>query len=219
MTLPLSKTYDPADLLDLAEELVVVDQHFGSASPQHEARRWEYALALRAIDTWEAARPKASTLGHLVDVGGGGSPFWRMTAGYLPMVIDPVENSDLSTYLWLHPPLADVVTCLSVLEHVEDLDRFLYHLGCLVAPGGLLFLTMDCIRGEEQHGWPEDTAHFHWDRKRIFNDWARGWLWATMAVHQFTSLGDSDFVYHGDQLYTPGPGGYSLASLALVRRS
>ena len=38
----------------------------------------------------------------------------------------------------------DLVFCISVLEHVDDVTEFLYHLGCLVAPGGLLFLTVDC---------------------------------------------------------------------------
>ena len=215
--LALSKTLDPADFDQLTEELAIVDQHFTRDREQHPMRRWEYAMALRACTTWydvTAKRPQ----GPVIDVGGAGSPFWRMVNPYACTVIDPDGGVDLAEHLRLGGALASEVYCLSVLEHVEDLDRFLYHLSCLVAPGGLLFLTMDY---REQEG--PDTAHFHWMRKRIFapssylglvGDFpdAHGFL-----DRDFQLLGGMDgrqpLIYHGPQVYD-----YTFASLALVKR-
>ena len=49
------------------------------------------------------------------------------------------------------------MTCLSVLEHVDDLDRFLYHLGCLVAPGGRLVAMKGLFPHEELRELPRDV--------------------------------------------------------------
>jgi hypothetical protein len=191
-------------------------------------RRWEYALALRAYNTWvQCARARQMSSGPIYDVGGSGSPFWRMM-GYV-QIIDPKESDGLDLAHFLTEQrvmLGRAVFCLSVLEHVEDLDQFLYHLSCLVAPGGLLFLTMDC--------WNQigpDTAHFHWDRKRIFyfgDSRTRDPLHAefyspnsfalvrdTLIGQQFASFGGNDLAYHGHQLF----GSYSFASLALIKRA
>src|SRR5207249_5535349 len=75
MTLPLSKTLDPADYTALAEELAIVDRHFEAARPQHPARKWEYSMALRALHTWSRV---TGADGPIYDVGGGGSPFVRI---------------------------------------------------------------------------------------------------------------------------------------------
>lgn len=206
--LPLTKVQEASDLIDLAEELAVVDQQ-SLANQIPEARRWEYAMALRAIYTWDAVEQR---YGRLVDVGGAGSPFTKMVEGWHTTVVDPSETMSLEDYVRSNPPLADVVTCLSVLEHVEDLETFVYHLSCLVAPGGLLFLTYDCW---DQIRVVPDTAHFHWMRKRVFNTaWiasiADGLRWAG-----YEYFGDTSFVYPGHSLY----GSYSVGSLALLRRS
>lgn len=204
MTLALSKTMDlQADLPQLVEELAVVDA-VGVGAQTPEARRWEYALALRALKTWET-QTQAQTR-RLVDVGGGGSAFRTMAEarGWVVRVVDPGETVDLATYLTTRPCLADAVVCLSVLEHVKDLPRFLYHLGCLVAPGGLLVLTMDC--------WDRpgpDTAHFHWMRERIFT--VSEWLGLRTWFGFFFLLGELDPIYHDDQLYAS----YSIASQVL----
>ena len=206
MSLALSKTLDPTDFDLLVPELAIVDEGFTSETEQHPMRRWEYAMALRAVETW-GREPHVA-----YDIGGAGSPFAQILSNQIGMnvrIIDPVlpGGRSVETFIGMNPAIADVVTCLSVLEHVDDLDRFLYHLGCLVAPGGLLFLTFDC--------WNQvgpDTAHFHWDRKRIFTP--HDWEEIYKALFGFYWLGERDYEYHGNHLY----GSYSFASLALIKR-
>lgn len=211
MTLPLTKTLDPADFVELAEELQVVDQHITKAAEQHPMRRWEYAMALRAHTEWAA---KANIGGLLYDVGGAGSPFYWMIDPWQIVVIDPQEQhgQDLATFLHGGPRLGAAVFCLSVLEHVEDLNRFLYHLSCLVAPGGLLFLTMDYC---DQPMLASDIYHFHWMRRRIFTSYTMGDLVVGPLLScGFTHLGEADLTYHGAHVYD-----YSFCSLALVKRA
>ena len=224
MTLPLSKTLDPADFELLAEELTIVDAHFTQAREQHPLRRWEYAMALRALATWlEGKDYQAPTTA--VDVGGTGSPFALILQERglgCPVVIDPDWGEDLAHYLttpsWdddeSHPMLHQAVFCLSVLEHVDDLDQFLYHLSCLVAPSGLLFLTFDYVDTPGIHTWPEDHYHFHWMRKRIVNAYALEQL-VTFPLLQrdFGHLGSIDLTWHGAHVYD-----YAFASLAMVKR-
>lgn len=216
--LSLSKTLDLADLDQLVEELVIVDRHFNKEiTKQHPLRRWEYAMALRALQTWRA-------LGHVArviyDVGGAGSPFTAMVqavSGPLSLlrIVDPelpiVEGpATLAQELQRHPPLGSAVFCLSVLEHVEDLEEFCRHLGCLVAPSGLLFLTMDYCDGVGDP--PIDTYHFRWMRRRIFNEASLQRVRETFQG--FTLLGDRDASYSGPLIYD-----YTFCSLALVKRA
>lgn len=203
--IPLTKLANiEHDLSLLGEELAIVEKYFTKDQPQHASRKWEYAMALRAQQVWYWGdhRPQ----GPVVDVGGAGSPFWRMANEYICRVVDPKEGNDLAEHLRLGAGLASEVYCLSVLEHVDDLDQFCYHLGCLVAPGGLLFLTMD-------HGTDlPDQYHFHWDRKRIFD--TKAWEQVREKCGEFTLLGGRDRTYHGNQVYD-----FSIASLAMVKRA
>lgn len=220
--LPLTKTLDPADLVELAEELQVVDQHFTKEMSQHPMRRWEYALALRAYSAWGQT---ATLGGPLYDIGGHGSPFYRMLDPYQVRVVDPQEldRVDLTALLHQGPRLGAAVFCLSVLEHVEDLEQFCYHLACLVAPGGLLFLTMDVCNHARHALDVEDPHHFSWMRRRIFytgdrhagdrRDSTKGLL-DHFFEHGFSQLGTADWAYYGPHVYD-----YSFASLALVKRS
>jgi len=207
---PLSKTLNPADFDELKPELVVVDRYFTSAREQHPMRRWEYALALRAWEAWGGTPYHA-----VVDVGGGGSPFLRMLPGtHARVVVDPDEGEtgDLAHYLtdtYPHPPLADVVFCLSVLEHVEDLDQFCYHLSCLVAPGGLLFLTFDYAERQP------DTYHFHWMRQRIFTLIGVSTILSLFGRWELDLLGGpAQYPWIGPQVMD-----YTFASLALIKRA
>jgi hypothetical protein len=218
MSLPLTKCLDPEyDYAELAEELKVVGRWFYMAKEQHTHRRFEYALALRAYDTWAQrdyeywGHANRTHGGRVVDVGGAGSPFKHMISeawGGTPTIVDPEENHTLAQHV-RYAGLASCVFCLSVLEHVDDLDQFCYHLSCLVAPGGLLFLTMDCC-GCPEHPEPE-AHHFHWMRKRIFTTNQR--LNLAFSLKDFQLLGEADRLYHGDHVYD-----YSFASLALVKR-
>lgn len=225
MSLPLSKYYDPnKDLPELAEELAVVDEHFTKDSPQSEHRRWEYALALRAENTWRKTTGKDIYIGY--DVGGAGSPFYRMAS--VGLVVDPNAPAPgdytLENFVTPGTELASMVTCLSVLEHVEDLDQFLYHLSCLVAPGGLLFLTMDCCgcEGKLYHTPENDPHHFNGMRNRIFTPGLLHTVAWTLEDLHFTPL---DQLRDGFERYAPRlyggatDPGYSFASLALVKRA
>lgn len=156
---------------DLAEWVPTVDLAFEKAAPQHPARRWEYALALSAIDAWMQQQQRKGWP-PIADVGGSGSPFFRMVDPARTYVLDPREDPGctLETYITsARARLFPVVTCLSVIEHipVHDLSTFLYHLSCLVQPGGLLVITADAC-GCASHGPTEDPHHFHWMREQIF---------------------------------------------------
>src|SRR5271170_3479053 len=56
--IPLTKTMAPEDLLLLGPQLRVVDANFSRESEQHPARRWEYALAMKAVQEFEYQRGK-----------------------------------------------------------------------------------------------------------------------------------------------------------------
>jgi hypothetical protein len=134
----LSKVWDPADELPAdIQEIVTREWEDG----QHWSRKWEYGMALLAQQAWYDQSGAERPQGPIYDVGGSGSPFWKMVNPYVTTIIDPREGKDLAEQLRLGAGLASEVYCISVIEHVDKLDQFLYHLSCLVAPGGLLFLT------------------------------------------------------------------------------
>lgn len=210
--LPLSKYLDPEhDLPRLAQELALVDQVFDAASPQHPMRRWEYAMALRAIKAW-----RVWSIGSVAaDVGGAGSPFAKFVARAVDLpttIIDPgeVDSETLASYLYKELRLFPIVTCLSVLEHVDNLPQFLYHLSCLTAPGGLLILTVDAC-GCEHPG--DDPHHFHWMRRRVFTPKRLATLSVVLEDLHFSVYGSVDWAWHGAHVYD-----YSFASLVLVKR-
>lgn len=216
MTFPLSKTLDPTDYRALDDVLPVVDQYFHAAVPQHEHRRWEYAMAIRALDVWLETRRGTGTTGHVVDVGGAGSPLYRMISDSA-IVVDPrAGTGTLAEYMETAPRLSQAVFCLSVLEHVDDLDQFLYHLSCLTAPGGLLFLTMDTCGCEVEglaHPMEVEPHHFHWMRKRIFRTSDLCDVAERLRDFEFAWLGERDLTWRGAQVYD-----YSFASIAMMKR-
>lgn len=210
----LTRTIHQGDFDELKSELTVVDEHFDAQRPQHPMRRWEYALALRAFD--RADRTYAS----VADVGGAGSPLTEIMIGQFPdristvQVIDPDDYDGFTLDQWVRGRgyTFPSVMCISVLEHVEDLQEFLYHLCCLTAPGGLLFLTAD-YRGDEG----PDDRHFHWMRKRIFTPatWTNDVL-IPILKRDFSLLGPrtDPSQYPGDFVYD-----YTFVSAALVKRA
>lgn len=229
MSIALTKTLDPEhDYPELAPELEIVDRHFTSEREQHPHRRFEYAMALRACkewDHWQEQQPGfiAAANPQSYDVGGAGSPFHNMLANGA-WVIDPAAEADgnssrtsLAEFMRRGPRLGQAVFCLSVLEHVENFDQFLYHLACLVAPGGLLFLTMDCESVKDYEASPDgkDHKHFHWMRHQIFTPYLVENLIYGFSLMKlgFTLLGEADWSWHGAHVFD-----YSFASLALVKR-
>lgn len=218
--LSLSKTLELADYLQLGPQLAVVDT-VGIAG-QHEHRRWEYALALLAIQHWRATRSELAFIPRLYDVGGAGSSFYLMVnalAVALAEVVDPdapigpfSRPITLHDFCALHPPQADLVTCLSVLEHVKDWRPFLADLLEVLRPGGLLFLTFDSC--DCTHAPEEDPHHFHWMRERIATPAFRSQLLDTAL-----DLGAS--CYLGAAVWGGAPTvyDYSFSSLALIKES
>jgi Methyltransferase domain len=208
----LSRTLDPADYAHFTEELKVVDGY--GTEGQHPHRRWEYALALHAIWRWKEARARADLDEPIYDVGGGGSNLYHMLGEWTDRdvaVIDPVIDGSGTLEEWTQSGtlLADVVTCISVIEHIGNLDRFLYHLSCLLAPGGLLVLTMDF--------WNRcgaDTAANRDLRQRIFCPKTYAQLRNQLVPLHLTTFGGVDPTYHGSHVYD-----YTFASLVLEKRA
>lgn len=184
----LNKGLDPADLEDddVKEVLRTVDLHFEKDSPQNNYRRWEYSIGLLAHELW------GGTAAHTLDVGGAGSPFWRMLPNDAMQVIDPQVGESLEEYVYSGGRLADAVFCFSVLEHLapEDLDSFLYHLSCATAPGGLLVLTMDSCG--DSGLTCADPHHYNWMRKQIFTDRGVERIRETLRGYGFVVLGEQD---------------------------
>jgi hypothetical protein len=203
-----SKTAQPQDVELAPAARDLVNQYFTQDREQHPIRRWEYLMALRALDKWTRTTGNRGFAPiNPIDVGGAGSPFYRMVEAIT--VIDPEINTSLEDYTLSCPRLSQAIFCLSVLEHVEHLDRFCYYLDCLLAPGGLLFFTVDYCDTDEV-GWPVDRYHFHWMRKRIFHKAAVRQLRTRFS--RCYPFGGTDELYYGHQVYD-----YSVASIALIK--
>jgi len=201
--IPLTKTLEPADYTELTGPMLIVDRHDMKSQGDH--RRWEYAMALLATHKHSKDRKRRG-----IDVGGSGSPLRRIIydgVGLRVMLADPKESMALAEV----QDEFDVVLCVSVLEHVKELEDFCDDLVRITAPKGLLFLTMD-IWGEPAH--MPDIAHYNWMRERIFTLESWKWLMERFFMAGFKLLGEADWDYHGDALF---PLGYSLCSLSLVK--
>lgn len=214
----LSRPYNPADL-DPGGDLQPFDRTAwvdGQASQL--GRRWEYALAACAIEYWRQTTGGDAQPHY--DVGGAGS---RFAQAYEATVIDPKQDPyvvggtrgfSLQQFVGPGTALAAVVTCLSVLEHVEDLEDTCYRLDSLVAPGGLLVLTVDFA--------PEDgpdVYHFHWDRRRIFTPTSlTAFLatWPTSRWHLFGTVRDRQ---EEEPVIPLENWGYAPISLVLQKRA
>lgn len=207
----LSKLLDPQDYLTYEPQLRLVETFWSRFHAQaSEHRKWEYMIALKALQEQSIDTP----LIHLVDVGGAGSCFsavCKESFGVEPVVVDPSVHMGctLHEYLQGAPRLASAVTCLSVLEHVEDEAQMLYDLAQLVMPGGLLVLTMDCAPTMAEHG--VDTYHFHWMRKRIYNRPRLLTLIDYMRAGYLTTTAPPDYPYKAE----PHVYDYTFASLVL----
>jgi cyclopropane fatty-acyl-phospholipid synthase-like methyltransferase len=95
-----------------------------------------------------------------------------------------------------------------VIEHVEEIRKFFRACHMLLKPGGLLFLTTDYWDAEG-----DDTAHFHWMRKRIYNAERMRKLQGDLRELGYASFGQADWAYHGPQVYD-----YAVCSTAMVKK-
>lgn len=233
--LPCSKVMSAEDYHQLSAELQTLDRYPDVLLGQHPVRRWEYAMAHYAMRQWAewywAEHPTATDRDsprEILDVGGAGSNFWQTLLSVTSeriIIIDPaaphnhVQATPTGRYTIHACPVEeyaatarhdrfDIVTCISVIEHVEEVRPFARAIKMLLKPGGLLFLTTDFWDAEG-----EDTAHFHWMRKRIYNAHRMVRLLGDLRELGFRSFGESDWSYHGHQVYD-----YSVASAAMVKK-
>jgi SAM-dependent methyltransferase len=223
-----------AQTADLAHHFQNVQRVPDALDGQHPIRLWEYAMTLRAIDAWRATlHPSAQWYApHIADVGGATSNFWKVLRQQVTRVpvslIDPnypehragdgytMFPHEIASALVQYPDLReafDVVTCISVLEHLPPaaVNGFLTDLTRLLKPGGLLCLT--CDYGDYQRPSPDqDRHHFHWMREQIF-DFASIVTQVLDPLDRlgYNLLGGTDLQWTGAQVFD-----YTMAALALV---
>lgn len=205
----LTKCLNPSvDYPELAPELLLVDAV--GIGEQHPHRRFEYALALRALSQHQSGYTPTPGPYFVLDVGGAGSPFTTILERIplLHAVIDPKENNRVEDFTEGFTPPADAIISISTIEHVQEPLPFLQACHRSLAPGGLLFLTMDACDYDEP-----DCSHFSHMRERIYGPMARANLSMVCQTLGFRRFGEADYAYHGDQLY----GNYTFASLAMTK--
>lgn len=237
---PLSKLMDAADAEELRSQHTTL-QAYGAMEGQHEARWWEYSMALYAIQVWQEAvtashaQAAATALGgevehvwsrplQIADVGGHNSKFPHSLVAITSediLLIDPAAGAtdigprvevlaksiEEAAASYLPHGQRDVITAISVIEHLEKVRPFFRAAHMLLKPGGLLFLTTDYSNDEGP-----DLHHYSWMRRRIYNKTLMDNLRQSSRQLGFAAFGRADWTWHGPQVY-----GYTLASLALVR--
>lgn len=202
----LSRTLDPADYAQLPEELTLVDR--AGVPP---LRRWEYALALHAIARWSDADPLRHWSDPIYDVIGEDAQFAHLVAeqtGRETEILDVTHHGSLNGEVRGGRPLADVITCLGIIEHIPEPESFLYHLSCLLAPGGLLVLTFAFWNRCGQ-----DTAVGHEQRQRIYCPKLYSSLRSQADTLHLHAFGGVDPTWHGTQRLD-----HTVASLVLEKR-
>lgn len=180
---------------------------------EHEQRRWEYGMALKALVD--------SNSETVLEVGGGGSLLYPMMdlCGIDIVEIDPWDCSELllkqktkmnSTFPikyikedFLQTNLDeqfDAVVCTSVIEHVKQHNEFFQKLLSHVKPEGILILTTD---------FHPSGKTFSADHLRTYTE--KDLLAYAESAKGFDFLGGKyDYNYYGDYVYQ-----YTFASLVL----
>ena len=217
--------HQATDALVLGPYLSEIARDPAVMAGQHPIRAWEYAMALRTLRRWTVQTDPAAPLG-IADIGGAGSGFWRLLTARTPApiaIIDPTAapthetNGQEIVWKWdvesfarefdPESPKFDVITCISVIEHVPDVLPFIRALHTLLRPGGLLLLTTDYWDADGP-----DVAHFHWMRERIYNKPLAQQLLALLKREGFERFGGTNWTYRGPQVYD-----YSVLALALTK--
>lgn len=227
-TLSLSKFMDLRADAPVLELQASIAASLRACDGQTDLRWWEYAMAQAAITAWY--RSHADEAGDvpanltILDVGGAGSRFPYVLQTYTSNLVGVCDPGLLGTapvgFVWLPSTLEevaavavsnsfDILTCISVIEHLPHMRPFLRAAVSLLKPGGLLFLTTDAWDCDGP-----DQAHFHWMRERIFNKGTIKRLIEDLRELGMESFGKSDWVYPGDQVY----GSYTFASLAMTKK-
>ena len=201
---------------------------------QHEARAWEYGMALEAILQWgNAEHPRAhSGPLEILDAGSASSNLWQALIAFTSediIRVDPNFSAGAEKYgqqvqhgCALHEyrkirgegASVDVLLAISVIEHIPDhqLLPFFQAAYDLLRPGGLFFLTTDYWN--DPHGDGKDRAHFHWMRERIYTPAALIAQGVQLSKIGFVTFGDTAHIqpWPGPQLYD-----YAMASVACTK--
>jgi SAM-dependent methyltransferase len=179
---------------------------------EHPRRAWEYGLVLHALREYGCRT--------VLDVGGGGSVF-APAATWVGMEVTEVDPADYQQWVAsqsakVGKPIAyeqcdfmsyvgehdfDAVTCISVLEHVEDDAAFFRKLARHVKPGGVLAVTVDF--------WPDGQRKSP-DHLRTYNQ--DSLLALANDLDDFELFGPLDYSHLGAYVYD-----YTFASLVLRR--
>lgn len=213
-TLELSD-YDQMTEPQLIEEARVLLGHCGPPIDfVHKA--WEYGLVLNAA--------KLNNAHTILEVGGNGSMFGATAAlqGYSVLQVDPVSTGlrcigqsqqlgvplpfiQVDFFEYAEKRTFDAVTCICVLEHVEDHIKFFNHMLSFVAPGGLMALTVD----------------FHPSGRKVFPQHLRTYSETAMRNLMDIAKRQGFALFHGDCDYTYRTADvfdlYTFASLIMIR--
>lgn len=200
----------------------------------HEHRYWEYCTAIKLYMEHTAKIP------DLLDVGSGYSPFSVAMALKLkslkhPAIVtvcDPsaeaIANSNLincgitpgiptlklenvgTDNLPLHR--YDMVTCISVLEHVDKAIEWMSweELALRVEPGGILFITVDCVPETKPFGY------YHFDNLRNTNytpAMIKERVDNLLKNFDMMPIGKVDYIYHGDFVHN-----YTFFRIGLMKK-
>lgn len=181
---------------------------------QHPQRHWEYGMSMKAIQSI-----KKESL-EIMDVGGAGSVFAPTIVsklGHKVIQVDPAGHSEWvnkqEALLGIELPYIqkdlfeyqttdtfDVVTAISVIEHVDDHINFIKRLSKFVRHNGLLIITTDFH--------PTGTARLPW-HIRTYNEDSILSLKDSLPGFYFLG-GGYDYNYTMDYVHN-----YTFASLIL----
>jgi 2-polyprenyl-3-methyl-5-hydroxy-6-metoxy-1,4-benzoquinol methylase len=206
----------PNHYAELTEELALIDavQAQVNGVIHHEHRRWEYGLALSLL-----TRYRENGIENVLDIGSGASPFpvilaqsnfsveavdpantIQMQSGYAQLLNRAVvvRQQDIMSYAPTEP--IDAITCLSVLEHVEDDAAFVQRM-CSFKPM-LIICTVDFH--------PSGQAFRQPDHLRTYTASRLKELAALGKPYGYKLIGVPDWTYTEDYVHE-----YSFASLVL----
>jgi len=167
------------DFLSHEKEFRSKEYKWPSDALHNWSRIWEYPFAYHNIEKWRKSLP-ANSQPVIVDLGSGVTFFPYAIAKLETKVvctdIDPICGADLDRAsrvisagrgsvefrlgseerLPIESQEADLVYCISVIEHVPRVERLIREVQRILKPGGRFILTLDLdMRGDQQIGIAE----------------------------------------------------------------
>ena len=164
------------DFMDKEEQFRSPQYYWPRDALHWWSRAWEYPYVYHHLKNWREKFPTGSLL-HVIDLGSGVTffPFSIARLGYSVTCtdIDSVCAVDLprAAHCLPHAPgevnfrliekarlpfnndEADVIYCISVLEHINSFEDTIQEIARVLRPGGLLVVTIDLdLRGDSELG-------------------------------------------------------------------